>query len=51
MLAANLRPLGYDDLNLSLMSYDWRLNIQDVEVRDRYFVPPQAGVGEDAGDA
>jgi hypothetical protein len=32
-LAENLRSIGYDDSSMSLMSYDWRLNLADVEVR------------------
>ncbi|PLW49115.1 hypothetical protein PCASD_02997 [Puccinia coronata f. sp. avenae] len=33
----NLAVLGYDPLDMSLLSYDWRLAPLNLEVRDRYF--------------
>jgi len=29
--------IGYDQSNLSLQSYDWRLSLHDLERRDHYF--------------
>jgi phospholipid:diacylglycerol acyltransferase len=38
----NLAILGYDNSNMYLASYDWRLSFSNLEVRDQYFSKLQA---------
>ncbi|KAI8884271.1 LACT-domain-containing protein [Backusella circina FSU 941] len=38
----NLAILGYDNNNMYLASYDWRLSFSNLEVRDQYFSKLQA---------
>ncbi|KAG0163365.1 hypothetical protein DFQ30_000277 [Apophysomyces sp. BC1015] len=33
----NLAAIGYDNNNMHLASYDWRLSFHNLEVRDKYF--------------
>lgn len=36
-IISNLAEIGYDHNNLYMASYDWRLDIGNLETRDRYF--------------
>ncbi|KAI9090481.1 Lecithin:cholesterol/phospholipid:diacylglycerol acyltransferase, partial [Phlyctochytrium arcticum] len=36
-LISNLGALGYDSNNMHLASYDWRLSLTKLEIRDRFF--------------
>jgi len=36
-LIRDFAAIGYDQSNLSLQSYDWRLSLHDLERRDHYF--------------
>ncbi|KAJ3028270.1 hypothetical protein HDV00_010534 [Rhizophlyctis rosea] len=36
-LISNLGAIGYDNNNMQLAGYDWRLSFADLEVRDQYF--------------
>ena len=33
----NLAAIGYDNNNLHLAAYDWRLSMSNLEARDGYF--------------
>lgn len=36
-IISNLAEIGYDNNNLHMAAYDWRLDIGNLETRDRYF--------------
>lgn len=36
-IISNLAEIGYDHNNLHMAAYDWRLDIGNLELRDRYF--------------
>jgi phospholipid:diacylglycerol acyltransferase len=38
----NLAFIGYDNNNMYLASYDWRLSFYNLQVRDQYFSKLQA---------
>lgn len=38
----NLAFIGYDNNNMYLASYDWRLSFHNLQVRDKYFSKLQA---------
>ncbi|KAI8343654.1 Lecithin:cholesterol acyltransferase-domain-containing protein [Chlamydoabsidia padenii] len=38
----NLAAIGYDNNNMILASYDWRLSFYNLEVRDKYFTKLKA---------
>ncbi|CAH7668547.1 Lecithin:cholesterol acyltransferase-domain-containing protein [Phakopsora pachyrhizi] len=40
----NLAVVGYDPLDMALMSYDWRLSPLNLEVRDKYFSRMKASI-------
>ncbi|KAI8343400.1 Lecithin:cholesterol acyltransferase-domain-containing protein [Chlamydoabsidia padenii] len=40
----NLAAIGYDNNNMILASYDWRLSFYNLEVRDKYFTKLKADI-------
>lgn len=36
-IISNLAEIGYDHNNLHMAAYDWRLDVGNLEIRDRYF--------------
>lgn len=41
-----LAVLGYDESSMYMAAYDWRLSMQDLERRDRYFTKLKAAIEE-----